>query len=103
MTDECRETLYQDEDVCFLCDHLREIDKVALHLNITPGAWSPSKFKRYRSIFVNVVAPGLKAEGYNEVYATPFENDVKARKLIAMFGLHEYGQNMGLVLMKKEI
>jgi hypothetical protein len=103
MTDECRETLYQDEDVCFLCDHLREIDKVALHLNITPGAWSPSKFKKYRSIFVNVVAPGLKAEGYDEVYATPFENDVKARKLIAMFGLHEYGQNMGLVLMKKEI
>jgi hypothetical protein len=89
--------------VCFLCDHLREIDKVALHLNITPGAWSPSKFKKYRSLFVNVVAPGLKAEGYNEVYATPFENDVKARKLIAMFGLHEYGQNMGLVLMKKEI
>lgn len=101
--EDVRETLYQDEDVCFLCDHLREIDKVALHLNITPGAWSPSKFKRYYSIFVNVVAPGLKAEGYNEVYATPFENDVKARKLIAMFGLHEYGQNMGLVLMKKEI
>jgi len=98
-----RQTLYEDEDVCFLCDHLREIDKVALHLNITPGVWSPSKFKKFYSIFVNVVAPGLKAEGYNEVYATPFENDVKARKLIAMFGLHEYGQNMGLVLMKKEI
>jgi len=98
-----RETLYEDADVCFLCDHLSEINKVALHLNIAPGAWSPSKFKKYRSIFVNVVAPGLKAEGYNEVYATPFENDTKARKLIAMFGLHEYGQNMGLVLMKKEI
>jgi hypothetical protein len=98
-----RETLYEDEDVCFLCDHLREIDKVALHLNIAPGAWSPSKFKRFYNIFVNVVAPGLKAEGYNEVYATPFENDVKARKLIAMFGLYEYGQNMGLILMKKEI
>ena len=98
-----RQTLYQDEDVCFLCDHLQEIGKVALHLNIAPGAWSPSKFKRFYNIFVNVVAPGLKAEGYNEVYATPFENDVKARKLIAMFGLHEYGQNMGLILMKKEI
>ena len=98
-----RETLYEDKDVCFLCDHLVDIGKVALHLNIAPGAWSPSRFKRYYSIFVNVVAPGLKAEGYNEVYATPFENDTKARKLIAMFGLHEYGQNMGLVLMKKEI
>lgn len=102
MTDE-RETLYEDEDVCFLCDHLRELNKVALHLNITPGAWSPSKFKKYRSIFVNLIAPGLKAEGYDEVYATPFENDIKAQKLIAMFGLHAYGRNMGLVLMKKEI
>jgi len=98
-----RQTLYEDKDVCFLCDYLVDIGKVALHLNITPGAWSPSKFKRFYNIFVNVVAPGLKAEGYNEVYATPFENDIKARKLIAMFGLYEYGQNMGLVLMKKEI
>lgn len=98
-----RQTLYKDEEVIFLCDYLRDIGKVALHLNIAPGAWSPSKFKRFYNIFVNVVAPGLKAEGYNEVYATPFENDVKARKLIAMFGLYEYGQNMGLILMKKEI
>ena len=98
-----RETLYKDDEVVFLCDYLRDIGKVALHLNIAPGAWSASKFKRYYSIFVNIVAPGLKAEGYNEVYATPFENDVKARKLIAMFGLHEYGQNMGFILMKKEI
>jgi len=98
-----RETLYKDEEVCFLCDYLFHRTKVALHLNIAPGAWSPSKFKRYRSIFTNTVAPGLKIEGYNEVYATPFENDVKARKLIKMFGLHEYGQNHGLVLMKREI
>ena len=98
-----RQTLYKDDEVIFLCDYLRDIGKVALHLNIAPGAWSPSRFKRYYSIFVNVVAPGLKAEGYNEVYATPFENDIKARKLITMFGLNEYGQNMGLILMKKEI
>jgi hypothetical protein len=98
-----RETLYEDEDVCFLCDHLSEINKVALHLNIAPGAWSPSKFKRYYSIFTNVIVPNLKSEGYNEVYATPFENDKKAQKLIKMFGLYEYSQNMGLVLMKKEI
>jgi hypothetical protein len=45
----------------------------------------------------------LKAHNYNEVYATPFENDIKAQKLIKMFGLYQYGQNMGLVLMKKEI
>lgn len=97
-----RETLYEDEDVCFLCDHLRDIGKVALHLSITPGAWSPSKFKKYRSIFVNKITPYLKPY-YAEVYATPFENDIKAQKLIAMFGLRAYGRNMGLVLMKKEI
>jgi hypothetical protein len=102
MADECRETLYEDEDVCFLCDHLVELGKVALHLNITPGAWSPSKFKKYRSIFTNKIIPYLKPR-YSEVYATPFENDIKAQKLITMFGLHAYGRNMGLVLMKKEI
>jgi hypothetical protein len=98
-----RETLYKDDEVCFLCDYLFKRTKVALHLNIAPGAWSPSKFKRYHSIFINIVAPGLKAEGFDEVYATPFENDVKARKLIKMFGLHQYGLNKGLVLMKREI
>lgn len=76
---------------------------MALHLNIADGAWSPSKFKRYYSIFTNIIAPELKGEGFGEVYATPFENDVKARKLIKMFGLHEYGQSHGLVLMKREI
>lgn len=102
MTIDGRETLYEDEDVCFLCDHLREVGKVALHLNITPGAWSPSKFKKYHSIFVNKIIPQLKPY-YDEVYATPLENDIKAQKLITMFGLYAYGQNMGLVLMKKEI
>lgn len=98
-----RETLYEDEDVCFLCDHLSEINKVSLHLNITPGAWSASKFKKYYGIFINKIVPFLKAYNYNEVYATPFENDIKAQKLIKMFGLYPYGQNMGFVLMKREI
>lgn len=98
-----RRTLYRDAEVTFLCDYLFNGEKVALHLNIEKGAWSPSKFKRYYSIFTNIIAPNLKSEGYNEVYATPLENDKKAQKLIKMFGLYQYGQNMGLVLMKKEI
>ena len=98
-----RETLYQDEVVHFLCDYLWDIQKVSLHLNITPGAWSVGKFKKYYSIFINKIVPFLKARNYNEVYATPLENDIKAQKLIKMFGLYQYGQNMGLVLMKKEI
>jgi hypothetical protein len=98
-----RRTLYRDAEVTFLCDYMLDIGKVALHLNIEKGAWSPSKFKRYYSIFTNIIAPNLKSEGYNEVYATPLEHDKKAQKLIKMFGLYQYGQNMGLVLMKKEI
>jgi hypothetical protein len=101
--EDVRETLYQDADVHFLCDYLSGINIVALHLNITPGAWSVGKFKKYHSIFVDKIVPFLKARNYNEVYATPLENDIKAQKLIKMFGLYQYGQNMGLVLMKKEI
>lgn len=98
-----RETLYQDEDVHFMCDHLFNHTKIAMHLDITPGAWSVAKFRKYYSIFVNKIVPSLKARNYHEVYATPFENDIKAQKLIKMFGLYQYGQNMGFVLMKKEI
>jgi hypothetical protein len=98
-----RETLYRDEDVHFLCDYVVNNTKVAMHLNITPGAWSPSKFKQYRGIFFQRVVPYLKDKKYGEVYATPFENDIKAQKLIKMFGLTEFDRKSGYVLMKREI
>lgn len=98
-----RETIYRDEDIHVLCDHLYDIGKVALHLDIVPGAWSVDKYKKYRGIFDNKVIPFLKSHNYCEVHAAPLENDIKAQKLIKMFGLYQYGQNMGLVLMKKEI
>jgi hypothetical protein len=37
------------------------------------------------------------------VYATPFENDVKAQKLIAMFGFKELSRKHGLVVMKRGV
>jgi hypothetical protein len=37
------------------------------------------------------------------VYALPFENDVKAQKLIAMFGFKEFDRRHGFVLMKREV
>ena len=98
-----RETLYRDKGVLLLCDYLFNRTKIALHLCIDPDVWSVGKLKEYRSIFDNKILPELKAQGYNEVYATPFENDLKAQKLIRMFGLQQYGCNMGLVLMKREI
>jgi hypothetical protein len=98
-----REVLYQDDGVRCSCDFLFGGEKVALHLAIDPGAWSVGKLKEYRSIFANKVLPGLTARGYHEVYATPYESDTKAQKLIKMFGLQEYGRSQGLVLMKREI
>lgn len=98
-----RETLYRDDDVHFLCDYISNRTKVAMHLNITSGAWSPARFKRYRAIFFTLVVPYLKDKQYGEVYATPFENDVKAQKLIMMFGLKEFDRKSGHVLMKREI
>ena len=76
---------------------------IAMHLNITPGAWSLSKFKKYRDIFENKIVPSFKDKMYKQVYATPFENDVKAHKLIAMFGFKKFDAKPGFVLMKREI
>ena len=98
-----REVLYRDCSGYVSCDFLFNRTKVALHLYLNPDQWSVEKFKKYRSIFDNTILPELKARGYNEVYATPFENDLKAQKLIKMFGLRQYNCNMGLVLMKREI
>ncbi len=45
--EDVRQTLYKDEDVEFLCDYLFDRTLIAMHLNITPGAWSAGKFKKY--------------------------------------------------------
>lgn len=97
-----RETLYKDEDVCFMCDHLFGGTKIAMHLDITEGAWAPSKFKRYRQLFQGMLLD-FRDKRYTEVYATPFENDIKAQKLIAMFGFKEFDRRHGFVLMKHEV
>ena len=97
-----RETLYQDADVEVLGDYLFNRTKIALHLNLNKGSWTPSKFKQYKQIFQGMLA-NFKDKRYTEVYATPFENDVKAQKLIALFGFKEFDRKQGLVLMKREV
>jgi hypothetical protein len=84
-----RETLYQDSDAELLVDYLFNRTKIALHLNLNDGSWTPSKFKRYKQIFQGLLA-NFRDKRYTEVYATPFENDVKAQKLIALFGFKEF-------------
>ena len=98
-----REKIYEDADGRVSCDHLFDRTTAALHLHLNPGAWSPSKFKRYKGIFLNQILPLLRDKSYKEVYATPFENDVKAQRLIAMFGFKEFARKQGHVLMKREI
>jgi hypothetical protein len=98
-----REKLYEDADICVGCDFVVNRTKVALHLHFNPGAWTPSKFKRYKSILAEQILPFLRDKSYKEVYATPFENDVKAQKLIAMFGFKELSRKQGLVVMKRGV
>jgi deoxyadenosine/deoxycytidine kinase len=102
MTAQVREKIYEDTDIEVLCDYLFEGKKISLHLNFNPGAWTPSKFKRYQKIFQKMLSD-FKDKRYTEVYATPFENDVKAQKLIAMFGFKEFDRRQGFVLMKCEV
>jgi hypothetical protein len=97
-----REKIYEDTDVEVLCDHLFDGTKISLHLNFNEGAWTPSKFKRYKQIFQGMLA-NFRDKRYTEVYATPFENDVKAQKLIALFGFKEFERQQGFVLMKREV
>ena len=102
MTPPTRETLYQDSDAELLVDYLFNRTKIALHLNLNDGSWTPSKFKRYKQIFQGLLA-NFRDKRYTEVYATPFENDVKAQKIIALFGFKEFDRKQGLVLMKREV
>lgn len=98
-----REKIYEDADGQVLCDYLLDKTAVSLHLNFNPGAWSPAKFKRYKDIFATRILPFLRDKSYKEVYATPFETDVKAQKLIAMFGFKERNRKLGLVVMKRGV
>lgn len=98
-----REKIYEDADARVLCDYILNRTKVTLHLNFNEGAWTPSKFKRYKGIFAEQILPFLRDKSYKEVYATPFENDVKAQKLIAMFGFKELTRKLGLVVMKRGV
>lgn len=98
-----REKLYEDADARVCCDHILNRTTATLHLHLNAGAWTPSKFKRYKGIFAEQILPFLRDKSYKEVYATPFENDVKAQKLIAMFGFKELSRKLGLVVMKRGV
>lgn len=97
-----REIVYEDEDVVVFCDYLLQRTKAALHLTFKRAAWTHNKFKKYCVLFDGLLL-SLKEKNYAQVYATPFENDIKAQKLIAMFGFKEFDRQHGFVLMKRGV
>jgi hypothetical protein len=97
-----REKIYEDSNGEVLCDYLFDRTKISLHLNFNEGAWTPSKFRQYKKIFQSLLL-NFRDKRYTEVYALPFENDIKAQKLIAMFGFKEFDRRRGFVLMKREV
>ena len=97
-----REKVYEDENGYVLVDYLYKVNKVALHLKFTEKAWTHRKYRKYREIFDGILAD-LGGKCYTEVYAYPFEEDVKAQKLIAMFGFKEFDRKRGHVLMKRKV
>jgi len=97
-----REKVYEDENGYVLVDHFSNIQKAALHLHFNEGAWTLGKYKKYLVIFESILA-SLKDKCYTEIYATPLESDVKAQKLIAMFGFEKISEKHGLVVMKRKV
>ena len=97
-----REKVYEDENGYVLADYLFNIQKVALHLHFNEGAWSANKYRRYLLIFDSIL-DNLKHKGYTEVCTVAFEDNVKAQKLIAMFGFKKTGTKRGFVLMKRMV
>ena len=94
--------MYEDENGYVLVDHFSNIQKAALHLHFNEGAWTLGKYKKYLVIFESILA-SLKDKCYTEIYATPLESDVKAQKLIAMFGFEKISEKHGLVVMKRKV
>ena len=96
-----REKLYEDENGYVLASFVQEKQTVFIHLHFNPGAWSVSKYKHYKELFPTLL--NKIKEGRQYVYATPYETDVKAQKLIKMFEFKECGRWCGLVLMRREV
>ena len=80
-----RKILYEDKDFRIGCDYLNDLNKISLHLDIVEGSWSYSVYKKLDKVFKTLVEEFM-GEGYNEIYAVPLKVDLKAQKLIKLFG-----------------
>lgn len=80
-----RKTVYKDNEFHIGCSYLNNKEQISLHLDISKNSWSYSCYKKLNKIFNNLVSK-FKGEGYNKIYALPFKEDLKAQKLIKLFG-----------------
>lgn len=73
-----------------------------VYLHASFKKWSVGRVKKYRDILDATLA-GLARAGIKAVYATPWEWDTKAQKMIKMFGFTERNRALGLVVMERRI
>ena len=74
--------------------------KIAFHLRL--NRWSPGFFKELRRRFDEILSE-LSADGIEEVYATPYEADPKAVKLITLFGFEEFARGADRIVMRRRL
>lgn len=91
-----RVILIENEDGRLSADFVCGI--VLLHVKF--WRWSARKLREYRRTFTGVLE-ALRQQGYPVVYATPYEADKRAQKLISMFGFKRVFSRGRFVLMRR--
>lgn len=70
--------------------------------HLTVRKWGAQRLKAYRQYF-DAILRLVKEAGYDVVYATPFEKDTRAQKLIGLFGFERVRSVRGHVVMQRKL
>ena len=89
---------HNDEDARFSAD----FHKQWVSMHVVYFRWGIKKFRQYLRIF-DLWVCRLREVGYKEVYATPFERDTKAQRMIALFGFKKLYSRNGHVVMQLKL
>lgn len=93
-----RVRVFENEDGYVLADYLCDRKMVTLHLSVNCTV----KRRKWLNIF-DILLAEFREKGYMYVYATPYESDVKAQRLIAMFGFCRVDTRRGFVIMRRKV
>lgn len=77
-----------------------DFSKTRVYLHVTFYKWSHGRVKRYREVLESVLR-GLHRAGIDTVYATPFQYDTRAQRLVKYFGFTEVKRSHELVVMER--